>query len=222
MKTFLFTTLLLGFVATTFGDTKSELDDHVHKLMAKFDSLQANAKARIPAKKLNKATGIVIMDRSKGGLVFGYEKGSGVALVKNQGNWGAFSFMSSHETSFGVQIGGKSTFCVLLLMNQAARDRLLQSKMDFGGEAWGVGGSHAAGRKKNFTKQPGVLVFAESEGIYGGAIIQGGSVAPDDQANQTYYGQFYSIKDILFDKKVEPSETATEFARKLQDAAKAE
>jgi len=42
-----------------------------------------------------------------------------------------------------------------------------------------------------------MLVFGESGGLYGGATIKGGSVADDDKANQNYYGQFYSIKDIL-------------------------
>ena len=65
-----------------------------------------------------------------------------------------------------------------------------------------------------------MLVFGESKGLYGGAVVKGGSVAADDKANQKYYGQFYSTKDILFDTKVKPSETATEFAKKLDEAMK--
>jgi lipid-binding SYLF domain-containing protein len=221
MRTLFFATVLLGLASTTFADSKNELDDQVRKLMAQFDSLQANAHARVPAGKLKKAQGIVVLDRRMGGLVFGYEKGSGVAMVKHHGKWGPFSFMTSHESSFGVQIGGKATFCVILLMNQSACHRLLESKVDYTGEAVGTGGSHTHGRKKRFTKEPGTLVYAESQGIYGGAVIKGAELAPDDKANQAYYGRFCSIKDILFDKKVEPSETAREFAQKLEEAAEA-
>ena len=220
VKTFILTTLLLGMAATTFADTKSELDNRVRKLMAKFDSLQANAEARIPAEKLKQAKGVIVMERTKGGLVFGYENGFGVAMIKNNGKWGAFSFMNSHEGSFGAQIGGKSTFCVMLLMNDAACDRLIATKVDFGGDAGGTGGSSSGGVGDNFTKEPPVLVFGESKGLYGGATIKGGSVASDDKANQNYYGQFYSIKDILFEKKVEPSETAAEFGRKFEEVTK--
>ena len=140
MRRYLLTILFLGLAATTFAETKSELDDRVRKLMAQFDSLQANTEARIPADKLKKASGVILMERTKGGLVFGYEQGFGVAMVKNKGEWSPFAFMNSHEGSFGAQIGGKSTFCVILLMTEAARDRLIASKVDWGGEAGGTGG----------------------------------------------------------------------------------
>jgi lipid-binding SYLF domain-containing protein len=207
--------LVLGLATTTFAQTTNELNDKVRKLMAQFDSLQANAEARIPADKLKKAEGVIVMDRTKGGFIFGYEQGFGVAMVKNKGDWSPFSFMSSQEGSFGAQIGGKSTFCVILLMNEKARDRLVDPKVNFGGEAAGTGGSDSGGVGGNLTEEPLVLIFGESKGLYGGAVVKGGSVSADDKANEKYYGRFYSIKDILFDGKVKPSETAREFAKKL-------
>jgi lipid-binding SYLF domain-containing protein len=65
-----------------------------------------------------------------------------------------------------------------------------------------------------------VIVYGTSKGLYGGATIKGGQVAADDKANQNYYGEYYSTKDILFEKKVKPSETASEFAKKLEAASK--
>lgn len=216
--------LALGLATTAFAqnksEAKSELDNRVRKLMAQFDSLQANAEARIPADKLKKATGVIVMDRTKGGFIVGYEQGFGVAMVKNKGTWSPVSFMSSREGSVGAQIGGKSTFCVILLMNEAARDRLVNSKVDFGGEAAGTGGSSSGKAGESFTELPPVLVFGESTGLYGGAVVKGGSVSADDKLNEKYYGQFYSIKDILFERKVKPSETAVELAKKLDEAAK--
>src|SRR5512137_1428122 len=110
MRTIALMTLLVAIATSTFAASKTELDDRVRKLMAQFDSLQANTEARIPAEKLKKATGVIVMDRTKGGFIFGYEQGFGVAMVKNKGQWSPFSFMNSHEGSFGAQIGGKSTF----------------------------------------------------------------------------------------------------------------
>src|SRR5262252_7149373 len=129
MRRYILSALLLGLVATASAETKDELDNHVRKLMAEFDSLQANAEARIPADKLTKATGVIVMDRTKGGLIFGYEHGFGVAMVKNKSDWSPFSFMNSHEGSFGAQIGGKSTFVVILLLSDAARDQLTNPKV---------------------------------------------------------------------------------------------
>jgi len=214
------TILVLGLATTAFAQTKSELDNRVRKLMSKFDSLQANAEARIPAEKLKKAMGVIVMERTKGGFIFGYEQGSGIAMVKNKDDWSPISFMTSHEGSFGAQIGGKSTFCVILLMNKAARDRLANPKVDFGGEAAGTGGSDSGGVGESFTDENPVLIYGESKGLYGGAVVKGGSVSADDKANENYYGRFYSIKDILFDHKVKPSETTTELVKKLDEAAK--
>jgi lipid-binding SYLF domain-containing protein len=222
MKNVIMALLLFGLAATTFADPKGDLDDRVRKLMAQFDSLQANAEARIPAAKLKQAKGVVIMDRTKGGFVVGYERGVGIAMVKDKdkNKWGAFTFMESNEGSLGAQIGGKSTFCVILLMDDSARDRLIQSKVTFGGEAGGTGGSTSGGVDENFSKEPPVLVFGESKGLYGGAAVKGGTVDADDKANKEYYGKLYSIKEILFEKKVPPSETAVEFANKLEAATK--
>jgi len=221
MKRYILTTLVLGLAATTMAQSKGELDDRVRKLMASFDSLQANAQSRIPADKLKKALGVIVMDRTKGGFIFGYEQGFGVAMVKSKGgDWSPFSFMNSHEGSFGAQIGGKNTFCVILLMNEAARDRLTNPQVSFGGEAAGTGGSNSDGVGSNFTEDPPVIVFGTSKGLYGGATIKGGQVAAEDKANQNYYGEYYSIKDILFENKVKRSETATEFAKKFEAVAK--
>ena len=216
------TMMASGLVTTALAQSRSELDDRVRKLMAQFDSLQANTEARIPAEKLEKAHGVIVMERTKGGFIFGYEQGFGVAMVKNENDWSPFSFVSSHEGSFGAQIGGKSTFCVILLMNEAARDRLANPKVNFGGEAAGTGGASSGGVGDDFSEEPPVLIFGESKGLYGGAVVKGGSVSSNDKANRKYYGQFYSAKDILIDRKVEVSGTATDFAKKLGEAASGE
>ncbi|MCB1128112.1 MAG: lipid-binding SYLF domain-containing protein, partial [Verrucomicrobiae bacterium] len=203
--------LAMGLAVTAFAQSQSKLDNRVRKLMAQFEALQADSEARIPAEKLNKAKGVILMERTKGGFIVGYEQGFGVAMVKGDDGWSPFAFMNSHEGSFGAQIGGKSTFSVILLMNDAARDRLVNPKVSFGGEAAGTGGSSTGGVGDSFTQEPPVLVFGQAKGLYGGAVVKGGSVAADDKANENYYGRFYSTKDILFDGKVEAPETAREF-----------
>jgi lipid-binding SYLF domain-containing protein len=214
------TILTLGLAATACAQSQSELDNRVRKLMAQFDALQADSEARIPAEKLKQAKGVILMERTKGGFIVGYEKGFGVAMVKGDGGWSPFAFMTSHEGSFGAQIGGKSSFTVILLMTDAARNRLVNPKVNFGGEAAGTGGSSTGGVGENFTDVPPVLVFGQAKGLYGGAVVKGGSVDADDKANKRYYGQFRSIKDILFDGKVEASETARALGNKLDEAAK--
>lgn len=200
--------------------SRGELDTRIRKLMIRLDSLQAGADKRIPADKLKAAKGVILLDKTKGGFIFGYEKGFGVAMLKDaKGRWTAPSMMTSNEGSLGAQIGGKNTFLVLLLMTDAAKDMLTNSKVDFGGEAGGTGGNSSGGVGGSFSGEPPVLVYSESTGVYGGAVIKGGSVAVDENANTAYYGRSVSAKDILFDGKVKPTPVAAELAAKLDRIA---
>jgi lipid-binding SYLF domain-containing protein len=221
MKTLLFTLALVVVAGSAAAQTRSELDNRVRKIMTRLESLQSQSDVAIPAGKLKKAVGIILMERTKGGFIFGYEQGSGVAMVKDEeGKWSPISFMTSHEGSFGAQVGGKNTFSVVLLMNDAAKERLVQSKVKFGGEAAGTAGESSGSTNENPTEDAPVLVYGASSGVYGGATVQAGSVAADDKANQAYYGEFHTSKEILFEAKVEPSETAVELAKKITEFSK--
>lgn len=215
--------LALCFVASpALAQTQSELDNRVRKIISRLELLQSQSEVAIPADKLEKAVGIILMERTKGGFIFGYEQGSGVAMVKNEeGQWSPISFMTSHEGSFGAQVGGKNTFSVILLMNDAVKERLVQSKVQFGGEAGGTAGASSGSTSDNPSEGAPVLVYGSSSGVYGGATVQAGSVAADDKANGVYYGQFYPSKEILFEGKVKPSETAVELAKKIAELSKA-
>jgi lipid-binding SYLF domain-containing protein len=61
-----------------------------------------------------------------------------------------------------------------------------------------------------------VLVYDDRKGLYAGAFVKGGAILADDKANQIYYGRFLTMKNILFDKKVKPTETATDLAQKIK------
>jgi len=221
MKRLLFTVMLCVAASAAAAETKAQLDNKVRKLISRLELLQANPELAVPADKLQKAVGVILMDRTKGGLVFGYERGSGVAMVKDKsGKWSPFSFMTSNEGSFGAQIGGKNTFALILLMNDAVKQRLVASKVDFGGEAGGTAGDTSGSTNDNAPDTAPVLVYGISSGVYGGATVKGGNVSADDKANENYYGQFYSINDILFEGKVKPSETAVELAKKIAELSK--
>ena len=95
VKTFILTTLLLGMAATTFADTKSELDNRVRKLMAGLTRFRRTPRRAFQPRNSSRRRESSSWNCTKGGLVFGYENGFGVAMIKNNGKWGAFSFMNS-------------------------------------------------------------------------------------------------------------------------------
>src|SRR5215472_16297373 len=93
--------LLSGFVSSALAVDKSDLDNRIRKLTAKLDALQAKSDKNIPADKLRKAQGIVLLDRTKAGFIFAYQGGGGIALARDPrgGQWGAPAFVSANEAS---------------------------------------------------------------------------------------------------------------------------
>jgi lipid-binding SYLF domain-containing protein len=192
-------------------------------MTVRFNSMQLNAEKAIPADTLNKAQGIVLLERTKAGFLFAYQGGAGVAMVKDAktGKWGAPAFLSANEASLGFQIGGEQNFFVILLMNTNATRMLTEPNFEFGGEARGTAGKDTSGAEGTVSpNERPYLVYDERKGLYGGAAIKGGAIAPDDDANRTYYDQSVSMKEILFDNKFKPSETATKLAAKITEYSK--
>jgi SH3 domain-containing YSC84-like protein 1 len=224
MKRILPALLVFGLTLTAFAVDKVELDERIKLLTSKLETLQAKADRCIPAETLRKAQGIVLLDRAKGGFIFAYEGGGGAAMVRDprSGNWSPVAFMRSDEASLGVQIGGEKSFCVILLMNTNATRLLTEANFAFSGEARGTAGNDSSGEEGKFTQpEPSMLVYGDRHGLYGGAAIKGGAVSPDDDANKVYYGRPESMQDILFDKKVKPTELSAQLAEKLKEFSKA-
>jgi len=220
MKTLILGFLLLGFASSTLAIEKVELDNRIRTLTAKFEELQSKPDKCAPAEKLRNAQGILLLNRTKAGLVFGYHGGGGVAMVRNPKTkaWSPAAFMRANEGSFGVQIGGETTFFVILLMSSNATHSLIEPKFDFGGEARGTAGDATAVEEgKSAAPEQTVLVYDSRKGLYGGATIKGGSVSADDEGNRVYYQQFLTLKEILFENKVKTTEAATALAKKLDE-----
>ena len=223
MKTALVGLCVLSFSATVLAIDKAELDNRVRTLTAKFEALQQKPDKSIPAESLRKAKGIVLLDRTKAGFVFAYQGGSGVAMVKDAktDKWSPAGFLTANEASLGFQIGGQQSFIVILFMNTNSTHLLTEPNVQFGGEARGTAGDSSVGAEGNVApREPSVLVYDDRKGLYGGAAIKGGAIAPDETANRVYYEKALTMSEILFENKVKPTETAAQLAAKIAERSK--
>jgi lipid-binding SYLF domain-containing protein len=216
--------LSLGLAGSAGAIDKANVDKRIRTLTAKFQEMQSKPDKRVPAEKLRKAKGIILLDRTKAGFIFAYQGGGGLAMVKDpkSGAWSPPELLSANEGSLGFQIGGQQSFVVILLMNTNAIHMVTESTFDFGGEASGTAGS-ASGKAEGTIPadyDPLIQVYTDASGLYGGAAIKGGSVAPDSDANIAYYGEYLTPEEILFGKKGKPTEAATTLAEKLTQASK--
>jgi len=206
-----------------YAQGKAELEGRILSLTSKFETLQQQPDKRIPADVLRRAHGLILLDRTKAGFLFAYQGGSGVALAKDRkGLWSAPAFVKANEASLGFQIGAEQNFFVILLMTDSAPRFLTEPNFEFGGEARGTAGNTTAGTQGTIsdTERP-VLVYSSREGLYAGAAVKGGAVSPDEDANQRYYGEFATMRDILYDHKFEPTPAANYLVSKLNAYASA-
>jgi len=223
MKTLFIGLLLVGLSLSAQAVTRSDLDKRLRLLAAKFEEMQAKPDKRISAEILRKASGIIMLQCARGGLVFGYQGGKGVAMVKDpkSGQWSPPAFVSANEGSFGAQIGGQTSFTVILLMNPNTARALTEADFKFGGEASGTAGNSSAVEEGAMSAVEQLsLAYSDTSGLFGGAVIKGGALAPDSDADVAYYGDYVTAKEILFDNKVKPTEAANYLADKITQFSK--
>jgi lipid-binding SYLF domain-containing protein len=218
MKRAIFGLLLLSFVGSAFGVSPVDLDRRIYRLNAMFEEMQQKPDKRIPADLLRRAHGIILLDRTKAGFLFAFQGGVGVAMTKDPGTrqWSAPAFISANDASIGFQIGGEQGFFVILIMNANATRLLTDPTFQVGGEASGTAGNVSAGAEGAVasTEMP-ILVFSDKKGLFGGAAVKAGNITPDKEANWTYYGRYGGMREILFDRKVQPTESGARLIDKL-------
>jgi len=218
MKKIMLSIMVTALAGSAFAIDRYELDQRIRLFEGKFEAFQAVAGKGIGPGTLKAARGIVLLDRTKAGLVFAYQGGNGVALVRDQstGAWGPAAFIKANEASLGVQAGGEQNFYVILLMDDRTAHRLTEGNFKFGGEARGTAGDASGGIAGEINGRGDyVLVYVDRQGLFGGAALKGGSIAPDTDANHIYYDHFATMQDILFGNKEQPSDAAHHLAATL-------
>jgi lipid-binding SYLF domain-containing protein len=212
--------LVFGSADSTFAASKAELNQRIQSLTAQLKNMQTNPAARIPAEKLAAASGIIMLDRTRGALGFGYHDANGVALARDaEGRWSPAGFVSAHGASLGPQIGGTTDFFVILLMSPEAAQALKQPVIDFGGRASGTGGTAHAGAEVLTGPGP-VTVYSEHSGLYAGASITGASFHSDDDANAVYYGTPATADGVLFAHAVQPTPTVNALIARIDQSSR--
>lgn len=223
MKKLILISSLLIAANLAFAESKAELDAFIRRLGSKFERMQADPTKAVPAEELRKARGVVLMERVKAGFLFAYQGGGGVALVKdgNSENFGAAAFLQAGEGSIGFQVGGEKAFYVILLMSTNSARAMTDSDLNVKSDARATAGDKSAGAESKITpdERP-IRLYTDRAGLYAGAALKAGAITPDDDANKAYYGQAITVHDILFHKKVQPTEAAKELAKKLTEASK--
>jgi lipid-binding SYLF domain-containing protein len=156
-----------------------------------FEQIMNARDNAIPKELIDKAEAVAVFPGVfKAGFVVGGRGGSGLISRRVKGGWSAPAFFTMRGGSFGAQIGAAKTDFVLLFMNDAAVQGLLEDKFEMGGEASAAAGpvGRAASASTNLTLDAGILSYSRSKGLFAGLELKGAVVNPDNKLNEAVYG----------------------------------
>ena len=211
-----------SFAAPASAAPTTELDDRIWEACRVVDEVMISPDQSIPEEMLAKCKAIAIYPNVlKGAFIFGARFGKGVVVKRDEktGQWGPVAFSTLGGGNFGFQIGGSATDIILVIMNEAGVESLLQNNFTMGGDAAAVAGPvgrDTQGSTDLFLKAS-ILAYSRSRGLFAGLALDGTVLTQDNNSNSLYYGRSVSSRDILLGGAVQPQPSSQDLLKRLSD-----
>ena len=206
-------TLLSGtaaaFAAPILGSQPARADAKRQSLV---DSCLATARKILggpdfpdAASQMVNARGVLIIpELVQGGFIFGAAGGRGVLLGRNSpNNWSYPAFYGMGSGSVGLQVGGKVSEIVFIIRTEKGLQAILDHKFKVGAEAGVTMVAVGIGLEGATTGAGGadIVAFANSQGLFAGASLEGSYVDADNDWNALYYGGGATAKGVVLDRR---------------------
>lgn len=190
------------------SDTERRLGDAALVLSQIMDAPER----RIPEELLERARCLVIVPGVEVGrfLVRGeFGKGFIACRTGQPIGWSAPGALLVDGGRVGFQIGGASTDLIMLVMNGAAADRLLDSRFTLGVEGAVAAGpvGRALALLTDAQTHADLLTWSRSGGLLNGVVLEGVTLHQDLDDNESLYGRRLENRDIVA-KNVRPPDAA--------------
>ena len=201
-------------------------DDRLKESAQVLKEIIAMPDKGIPRDLLNKAHCVVVYPSvKKAAFVVGANYGRGAITCRSgedfKGPWSAPAMFALEGASFGLQIGGEATDFVLLVMNAQGANSVMSSKVKLGADASAAAGpvGRTTSAETDIAMKAEVLSYSRARGVFGGLSLEGSTMRSDDGANKALYGQALSAKEIVRERKVQPTAGAAPLLHVLTQAS---
>ena len=147
---------------------------------------------------------LIIPELVQGGFIFGAAGGRGVLLGRNSpNNWSYPAFYGMGSGSVGLQVGGKVSEIVFIIRTEKGLQAIIDHKFKFGAEAGVTMVAVGIGLEGATTGAGGadIVAFANSQGLFAGASLEGSYVDADNDWNALYYGGGATAKGVVLDRR---------------------
>lgn len=150
-------------------------------------------------KLLNQSRGVfVIPDYAVAALLVGGSGGEGVLIPKNDGEWGQPAFYNFVGISAGIQAGVAAGAIAMILMNDEALQTFNQEDNFSITSSVGLSIINWSGRAEAQGITDGdVVVWTDTEGLFGEASVGISDISWDDEDNAVYYGGAVNAGQII-------------------------
>jgi SH3 domain-containing YSC84-like protein 1 len=156
-------------------------------------------------KLMPKARGLLIVpELVQGGFIIGAAGGRGVLMSRGDpGNWSYPAFYGMGSGSVGLQVGAKVSEIIFLILTEKGLHAIIDHKFKFGAEAGVTMVAVGAGFEGGSTAAMGtdIVAFANSNGLFAGASLEGSYIDADDDWNALYYGSGANGRAIVLDRR---------------------
>jgi len=157
------------------------------------------------AKLMTTARGVLIIpELVQGGFIFGAAGGRGVLMGRNSpNNWSFPAFYIMGSGSVGLQVGGKVSEIVFIIRTEKGLQAIIDHKFKVGAEAGVTMVAVGIGLEGATTGAGGadIVAFANSQGLFAGASIEGSYIDADNDWNALYYGGGANAKGVILDRR---------------------
>ena len=220
--------LALASIPLLFASTSllraSDMHERIQSSIQILDQKQ-HSDEPIPAELLSHAKGVAIFSITKVGLGIGGQGGEGIVTLRRSDllghSWTAPCAFNLSGGSIGAQIGYTEVhYIVILNTDDAVRHFTGEGKVTWNGTATGTAGADTLTEKISTAEleQREVVVYKDSDGIFGGATLGGTSIERKDSINQEAYGDDVRTRNIL-NGTVVPPKSATRLYNLLDSSS---
>lgn len=147
---------------------------------------------------------LIIPELVQGGFIVGAAGGRGTMLARTRPNdWSYPAFYDMGSGSVGLQIGGKVSEIVFIILTEKGLNAILDKKFKFGAEAGVTMVAVGAGIEGATTAAVGtdIVAYANSNGLFAGASLEGSYIDADNDWNALYYGPGATGRAIVIDRR---------------------
>lgn len=188
---------------------EQSFEKRLHDAELVFTEVMGISDKAIPQSLLDSAKCVVIIPgMKKGAFFFGARYGRGFLSCRAQGGpgWTPPGAVRIEGGSFGLQIGGKETDVILLVMNEKGASRLMSSQFTLGGQASVAAGpvGRTATAETDALLTAEILSWSRSRGVFAGIALQGATLRQDLGVNREMYGRTMENREIVEQKPKAP------------------